>query len=134
MEIIVHGVTEFVSKLDMLIVRFPNDVGQDAGEEAADLVVKTAEPKIPQVSGRAARSVHTQATLTGAFAVGGEDIEYYPMLEYGGYSGRQLATYREVFGEGRYLEPSAKESEGDIDRIAREKLVKTLRAIGLEVT
>jgi hypothetical protein len=98
-----------------------------AGNEAADLIVKTARPKVPTGPGKgghAASSVKAASTRTAArVKAGGPKYPYFPWLDFGGKVGRRKRTVRPFLRSGRYVWKAYGEQ--------REKVAATL-ADGLE--
>lgn len=130
MEIYVRGVAEFSRKVRSFIGHVPSDIERDASKAIAEEVVETARPEVPVQSGRAARSLRVVQTMRGASAEGGDGVEYYAYLEFGGLSGRAHATSREVYGNGRYIFPAGEKV--DIEAAMQEALEGALDRAGLE--
>jgi len=75
--------------------------------DAADLVVKDAKPKVPQRSGKAAGSIRALSTQTmSRVAGGGARVPYYPWLDFGGNVGKGGSVKRAYSKVGRYIYPS----------------------------
>lgn len=104
--------------------------------EAADLVVSDARPRVPKRSGRAARSLKARSTRTAARVQGGGNrAVYYPWLDFGGRVGKGLAVRRPFFKEGRYIYRSyfdLKES-GEFQETLHRALLDVARRAGVEV-
>jgi hypothetical protein len=103
--------------------------------QAAELLVDETRPKIPKVTGAAARSLVARSTRTAArVGVGGPKAPYYPWLDFGGQgriAGRPAA--REFIREGRYVYPTLREIRPEIEAKLQRALVAVARDAGLEV-
>ena len=74
--------------------------------EAADLVVDDARPKVPTRSGKAARSMKVASTRTKArVSAGGNRAPYYGWIDFGGAVGRSKSIKRTYKPKGRYIFP-----------------------------
>lgn len=105
-----------------------------AQNEAADLLVSHTRPKIPTLSGAAARSLVARSTRTSArVAVGGKKAPYYPWLDFGGQgriAGRP--SPRDFIKEGRYLYPTLRQIRPQIEKQLQESISAVIRGAGLE--
>lgn len=103
---------------------------------AANLVVDDARGDVPQVSGRAARSLRASSTQSYSRASGGNarTAPHYPWLDFGGRVGRGKSIRRLYLKGGRYLYPSYARRRDDVqDRLARELVAVAERAgLGLD--
>jgi hypothetical protein len=100
---------------------------------AAELLVDTAKPKVPSVSGAARRSMVARSTRTSArIKVGGDKAPHFPWLDFGG-QGRVAGrpAERQFFGEGRYVYPTLREIRPRIERQLQESLTAVVRNAGL---
>jgi hypothetical protein len=102
---------------------------------AAQLLVDTARPTVPSVSGAARRSMKARSTRTSArVAVGGTTAPYFPWLDFGGQGkvrGRPAA--REFISEGRYVYPTLSRIRPQIEDALRQGIVDAARGAGLEI-
>lgn len=100
---------------------------------SADLLVDRTRPKIPQVSGAAARSLKARSTRTSArVAVGGKKAPYFPWLDFGGegrVAGRPAA--RTFQKEGRYVYPTLRLIRPDIDKRLHDGISAVIKGVGL---
>ena len=100
---------------------------------AANLLVDTARPKVPSVSGAARRSMVARSTRTSArVSVGGRRAPYFPWLDFGGQGrikGHPAA--REFIREGRYVYPTLRRIRPDIERHLQDSIAKVIRDAGL---
>jgi hypothetical protein len=100
--------------------------------EVAGLVVKTARPMVPVLTGAAARSVRVLDMSNGATAVGGSPaVRYYAWLEYGGAAGVHHTVHRSVTPDGRYLHPAYEANVPKIEIMMAETTMEAARAAGL---
>lgn len=87
--------------------------------DAAQLLVSSARPTVPRVSGAAQgsmRVLHLDGA-TAAAAGGSGDVSYYAWLEYGGAAGRNHAVHRPKVAQGRYLHPALLREQVEIREI-----------------
>jgi hypothetical protein len=109
------------------------DMAQDVAVLLADMVIETAYPLVPQVSGDAASSLGAYATNEGAIAVGGQGVAYYRWLEYGGPSGKDGSNFRDEIEEGRYLGPAYISLGEDVQTAMVSGLEELVQKAGLEL-
>lgn len=103
--------------------------------EAAELVITTARPRIPRRTGRAAGSLKTKSTRTAVrVAFGGPRAPYYPWLDFGGKVGRRKSVVRPFLSDGRYVYPAYYDRRDDIVRAMQEGIERVARGAGLEVS
>lgn len=103
--------------------------------EAAELVITTARPRIPRRSGKAAGSLKTKSTRTAVrVAFGGPKAPYYPWLDFGGRTGRRKSVVREFITDGRYVYPAYYQRRPDIIVAMQEGIERVARGAGLEVS
>lgn len=105
--------------------------------QATDLVVGYARPRVPRRSGRAAASIKAASTRTKArVSGGGARAPYYPWLDFGGRVGRSKSVRRPFLREGRYIYKGyfqARDSDEFSNALDRA-LTRVIREAGLEVT
>lgn len=103
--------------------------------EAAELVVATARPRIPRRTGKAAGSLKTKSTRTAVrVTFGGPRAPYYPWLDFGGRTGIRKSVKREFITDGRYVFPAYYERRDDVERAMQEGIERVARSAGLEVS
>jgi len=105
--------------------------------DAAQLVVDDARPKVPRLTGRAAASLRVASTQSSVrVRGGGARVPYYPWLDFGGSVGRGKGSKRAFFKAGRYLWHSFAElsGSGEIQRVLDRSLHELGRQSGIEVT
>lgn len=131
----IEGLTEFRRGLKELSTDLPKAL-RLAFNDAADLVVQDARPRIPSRTGRAKGTVKARSTQTAARVVGGGSrAVYYPWLDFGGTL--PVTNVRRPFlKEGRYIYNAyfrAKRS-GRFQESLEKNLVAVARSAGIEVT
>lgn len=102
----VVGVRELNAKLRKLDSNAPKGL-RDAGNEAADIVVKVARPRVPLGPGRgghARNSLRASSTrIVARVTAGGKRYPYYPWLDFGGSVGPRKSVKRSFKRTGRYI-------------------------------
>jgi hypothetical protein len=130
----VEGLAEFSRNLKKLNGDLPKAL-RIALNEAADIVVKGARPKVPRRSGRAAASVKARSTRTSSRVVGGSNrVPYYPWLDFGGRVGKGKSVRRPFLKEGRYIYASYFANTDEYGKVLEEALLEVARQAGVEVT
>lgn len=132
--VVLHGMDEFQRSIKILLTKLPTEVLQDAGEQAAEITIRGARPSVPRITSVTMSTLAARPTGRGGVAEGGDGIEWYGWLEFGGASGRRHANVREKVILGRYIYPSYEENEDEINRTSNEVLVAVFRRAGVEVT
>lgn len=130
----ITGLREFVRGL--------KDMDRDLGKavrlafnEAADIVVADARPRVARRSGKAQASVKARSTQTAARIVGGGNrAPYYPWLDFGGRVGRRKSVRRPFLKDGRYIYASYDKRKGEFVEAMQDALVKVASDAGIEVT
>lgn len=101
--------------------------------DAANLLVDRAKPKVPVVTGAARRSMVARSTRTSArVAVGGKKAPYYPWVSFGGegqIKGRP--PKREFIREGRDIYPTLREIRPLIEQRLQDRLSAVVRKAGM---
>lgn len=130
----VEGLAEFRRNLKKLDGDLPKAL-RLALNEAADIVVDGARPRIPKRTGRAAATVKARSTQTAARVVGGSArAAYYPWLDFGGRVGRNKSVKRAFLKEGRYIYKSYFDNTEKFGQVLEEALLDVARQAGVEVT
>lgn len=107
------------------------DLGQ-AGKKAADIVARTAAPRVPVRTGAAARSMRPKVSYGGGAVVfGGAKVPYAGWLEFGGRVGRDKSVTRDVIKGGRYIYPVLAEKRDEVVDTYEELVRDVLRRAGL---
>lgn len=129
----IEGFAEFNRNLRKINADLPKAL-RVANNEAAQLVVDWARPRVPTDSGKAAASVKVASTRTEARVKGGgARVPYYPWLDFGGRVGRNKSVRRAFYGGGRYIYPGLDATRADFEERHVQALVDLVRAAGLEV-
>lgn len=132
----ITGLKEFRSGLKAMHKDLPKAL-RVAFNDAADVVVMDARPKIPSRSGRAKGSVKARSTQTSSRVVGGGNkAPHYPWLDFGGRVGRRNSVKRPFLKEGRYIYNAyfRNKRSGRYQEILSDGLIKVGRDAGIEVT
>lgn len=130
----VEGLKPFVRALKTFDSDLPKTV-RIGLNDAVQIVVDWARPRIPKRSGRAQRSLKAASTRTAArIQAGGSRAPYYPWLDFGGRVGRQRAVKRGFIREGRYIFKGLRETRPEFEAAVNRALVRVAEGTGLEVT
>jgi hypothetical protein len=129
----IEGLREFLRAVKRANADLPKAV-RLAGNAAADIVVRTAKPRVPQRTGRAAGTIRARSTQSEArVAAGGARVPYYPWLDFGGRVGRNHATKRPFIKKGRYIWAAYADHIPQIQETMAESLADVARQAGLGV-
>lgn len=129
----IDGLAEFSRNLRKLNSDLPKGL-RLAMNEAANIVVDYARPKIPRRSGRASKSVKAQSTRTAARVVGGSKrVPYYPWLDFGGKVGPKKTSSRPFLRDGRYIYAGYSAKKAEFHEVLTKALIKVARDAGVEV-
>lgn len=107
-----------------------------AMNQAADIVIDDAVPRIPRRTGRAQASIKAKSTRTAVrVGAGSAKAPYYPWLDFGGRVGRKRSVHRPFYTDGRYLYPSyfRKRDSGEFAEALRRALIGVAISAGVEV-
>lgn len=130
----VEGLAALSRNLRKLDADLPKGV-RVALNEAAQVVVDYAVPRIPRRSGRAARTIKAKSTRTASrVGAGGSRVPYFPWLDFGGegrVKGRPAA--RPFKKEGRYLYAGYYAKRDEFGKVLERALLKVAADAGLEV-
>jgi len=132
----IDGLAEFSRRLKKLGADLPKAL-RVALNEAANMVVDEARPKVPKRSGRAQRSIKARSTRTAVRIVaGGARAPHYPWLDFGGRVGPARSIVRPFYKDGRYIYKGyfEKSSSGEFQEALSRALVDVAKQAGLEVT
>jgi hypothetical protein len=131
----IEGLNQFVGNLKTIDAGLPKAVRR-AFNEAADVVVDDASPRVPRRSGRARGSVRSRSTQRFArISGGGGKAPHYPWLDFGGRVGRRGSARRPFLTEGRYIYRSYFEARasGEFERVMVRALLDVVSSAGIEV-
>lgn len=130
----VTGIKELQRALRQMDSDLPKQL-RVALNNAGQLVVDWAQPRVAKRSGRAAGSIKLRSSQREAkIAAGGRRAPYYPWLDYGGNAGPGKGNYRTFRKEGRYIYPGVRENKDKIQAALQTELSKLIAASGLEET
>ncbi len=131
----IDGLKKFSKNLKRLDSDLPKAL-RLALNEAANVIVDDAKPRVPSRSGKAKRSVKAQSTRTKArVSGGGGRALYYPFLDFGGRVGRKRSVHRPFKKKGRYIYRAyfdARDS-GEFQDALTENLIRVASSAGIEV-
>ena len=132
----IEGLAELARRLKAIDKSAPKGL-RLAGNEAANLVVDKARPRIPRKTGRAQRSLKAASTR-GKVQVkaGGNRAPHYPWLDFGGRVGRKKSIKRPFLTEGRFIYASYFElrDSGEFADVLANAMQKVIVDAGLEVS
>lgn len=129
----IEGLAEFNRNLKKLSSDLPKALRM-AHNEAAQLIVDYARPRVPRKSGRAAGTVKAKSTRTESRVSGGSKAaSYYPWLDFGGRVGVKRSVQRPFIKQGRYLYPALGAKYDEFETLLTEKLLDVARQSGVEV-
>ena len=130
----IEGLSQFRRNLKNLDNDLPKAL-RVALNEAVDIVVDDARPRIPSRSGKARRSVRAASTVGAKVRIkgGGRRAPYYPWLDFGGRVGRAKSVRRPFLKEGRYIYRSFFDNRDRVYRALENAIIETARKAGVEV-
>ncbi|MGH3735832.1 MAG: HK97 gp10 family phage protein [Micromonosporaceae bacterium] len=129
----VQGLKQFSRDLKRLDSELPK-ILRIALNEAADVIVDYARPRVPSKSGRARRSVKARSTRTAVRVVGGGTrAPYYPWLDFGGKVGRGRSIDRPFLRDGRYIYEGFFRNRERFHQVLETALIRAARQTGIEV-
>lgn len=127
------GLNEFRKGLRGIDRGLPKGV-RLALNDAANVLIDAARPKIPRRTGRAADSLKAQSSQTTArIAAGGRKAQWYPWLDFGGRTGRNKSVVRPFYREGRYIYPTLSEQRENIESAMLKAMAQLASSNGIEV-
>lgn len=132
----IEGLREFQRGLKALDKDLPKAL-RLAFNEAADIVVDDARPRVTSRTGRARGTVKARSTQTAARVVGGGNrAPYYPWLDFGGRVGRRRSVKRPFLKNGRYIYNAYFKARdaGRFQDALQDGLLDVARQAGIEVT
>lgn len=127
----VQGLAEFTRNLRTLDRELPKAL-RVAFNDAANVVVNDARPRIPSRSGKARASVRAKSTPTASrVSAGGKRVAYFAWLDYGGR--RRGAGGRPYLKEGRYIYAAYYRNKEKYAVFVERALIDVARQAGIEV-
>ena len=132
-KIAVSGLAKFSRSLRQVDAEAPKQL-RVVFNEAAEMVLAYARPRIPRRTGRALSSLKTKSTRTSVrVAFGGKKAPYYPWLDFGGKVGRNGSVTRPFYKEGRYVYAGYNAERDNIAKAMQDGIERVARNAGLEV-
>lgn len=132
----ITGLAEFNRNLRKLDNDLPKAL-RLAANEAGDIVVSYARPKVPDGPGRgghATSSIKAKSTRTSArVSAGGKRFPYYAWLDFGGRVGPKRSVVRPFLKTGRYLFAGYVENRDEVRQKLLEAFLDVARTAGVEV-
>lgn len=129
----IDGLSQFVNNLKKINADLPKTV-RVGFNDAAQIIVDYAQPRMPHDSGRAAASVKVKSTRTAVrVSEGGNRAPYVPWLDFGGKIGRNKSIVRQFYREGRYLYAGLAAEGDQIYAAIVKALLDAVEAAGIEV-
>lgn len=129
----ITGLSEFTRNLKKINADLPK-VLRLAHNEAGQLIVDYARPRVPNKTGRAAGTIKTRSTRTETRVQGGSKrVPWYAWLDFGGRVGRSRSVHRPFIKQGRYLYPALGANYDKFVAVLEEKLIEVARQAGVEV-
>jgi hypothetical protein len=130
----IEGLREFQRGLKAMDKDLPKAL-RLAFNDAADIVVADARPRVPSRSGRAKGTVKARSTQTAARVIGGgRKAPYYPWLDFGGRAGRGAGVTRPFLADGRYIYKAFYANRSRFTDAMEEGILTVARSAGIEVT
>lgn len=129
----ITGLAEFNRNLRKLDADLPK-VLRMAHNEAAQLIVNWAQPRVPRKTGRAAGTLKARSTRTESRVQGGSKrVPWYAFLDFGGRVGPKRSVKRPFIKEGRYIYPALSANYDEFAELLTEKLIEVAKQAGVEV-
>jgi hypothetical protein len=125
------GIDQFNKSLRRLDAEAPKGL-RLAFNDAANIIVDEARPKIPRRSGKAQAALRARSTRTRARVVAGSTrAPYLPWLDYGGKVGKNQTIEREFIKGGRYVYPTYYRNVDKITKTMETALLGVIQRAGL---
>jgi hypothetical protein len=130
----VAGIKEFQRSLRLMDADLPKQI-RHVMNASGEIVIRYAAPKIPTRSGAAKASLKLRSSQREArLAAGGRKAPYYPWLDFGGKVGPDDSVSRPFITEGRYIYPTVRDRNAEIQEAMSDGLSALAAGAGLEVT
>lgn len=130
----IQGLREFQRALRKLDRDLPKAL-LIALNDAVNVVVEDAKPRVPRRTGRAANSIKARSTQKLARIQGGSSrAPYYKWLEFGGRVGPKKSVYRDRVAGGRYIYPSLYRKRPEFEDALEDSIIRVAGSAGIEVT
>jgi hypothetical protein len=134
--ILIDGLAQFQRNLRAMDSDLPKAL-RIAMNQAADVVVSDAKPRVPKKTGKAAASIKAASTRTAVrIKAGGRRAPYYPWLDFGGAVGRKRSIRRPFLKDGRYLYEAyfSKKASGEFEAVLTKALLDVATQAGVVVS
>jgi hypothetical protein len=129
----IDGLAQFSRNLRKLDAELPKGL-RVALNEAADVVIGYAKPRIPRRTGKAQASLKARSTRTAVRVQGGGPrVPYYPWLDFGGRVGRSRSIRRPFLKDGRYLYAAYFQNRSQFEDVLTRALINVAKSAGVEV-
>ncbi|MEZ5411030.1 MAG: HK97 gp10 family phage protein [Acidimicrobiales bacterium] len=132
----IDGLKQFGRDLKKLDNDLPKAV-RLALNQAADVIVAEAKPRVPYKTGKAQGSIKAKSTRTKVrVSGGGKRAPHYPWLDFGGRVGKSKSVVRPFKKEGRYIYAAyfEKKQSGEFADVLSTALIQVANSAGIEVT
>lgn len=131
----IDGLKEFNRSLKRMDKGLPKAV-RLASNEAADIVVREAKPRVPigpGKGGHAASSIKAASTAKAArISAGGKRFPYYAWLDFGGRVGPRKSVKRPFLKSGRYIWKAYDDRKAEVEQQLATGLTEVARSAGLD--
>jgi hypothetical protein len=130
----VTGLREFQRALRTMDAELPRQL-RLVLNEAGQIIIDYARPRIPSRTGRAAASLKLRSSQRAVrLAVGGARAPYYPWLDFGGQGRRKgRPPHRPFLKQGRYVYAGLAAKRQDIIDVMAQGMTELAKSAGLEV-
>lgn len=129
----IDGLAQFVRNLKKLDADLPKAL-RVGFNDAAQIIIDYAKPKVPHRSGKAARTIKARSTSSSVrVSEGGKSAPYMPWLDFGGRVGRHKSIRRPFFKEGRFLYAGLNANYDKVHDAVEAALLDAARSAGVEV-
>lgn len=130
----IDGLAQFTRNLKRLDREVPKAL-RVALNDAADIVIDYARPRVANRTGRAAGTLKARSTQTAVrVQAGGSKAPYFPWLDFGGRVGRRKSVVRPFIAEGRYIYPALRVKRREFEEALSRALRDAAQSAGIEVT
>lgn len=130
----VEGLKEFQRSLRQMDADLPKQI-RLVLNASGEIVIKYARPLIPSRTGAARASMKLRSSQREArLAAGGRRAPYYPWLDFGGAVGPDDSVTRPFVKIGRYVYPTLRDHNAEIQEAMSEGLQRLATDAGLEMT
>jgi hypothetical protein len=129
----IQGLSEFRRAYRQVQTDAPKQL-RSVMNDAMNIVVGWAQPRVPRRTGRAAASLRAKSTGSKARIAGGSRrVPYYPWLDFGGRVGARRQVVREFRKDGRYIYAGYFAKKDEIVKALQGGMVKLANGVGWDV-